>query len=1120
MLVAALAVVPVCFDGTTKQTKAAVKGKLATHVTGHWYNDGDGKIYTNESLLQKLPTIANKGTSRFTTSNFDANNKAFPTNGWATSMSWNYSKGDGLGNAVYAIPLAFQAISSGMCVINPFTRVTGDTGTLLMDINDDYAMTDFCIGTGDQIDCTKSDAQSDWSNKVRLEEQGGTNYIDFTMTHGSPFVFCELGGTKTAKISARRDLPADITYKDDSMVIVRKFDGNDQVIGFGNYDYYAFFLADGATTTATQGGSIRNGSFNITCDDNTYFSMAWLCESTGEDDAKAKSVADNYKKYAYNFIKDTKATFSYDAATSSVTTYYKYTFDKKSESTADGTIMGVPSHQYKNMSGYTFLDQTVRTIRGNMKLLEGSEYQTVQKYTGILPGLGTIPDADKAKVKGYVESFMDEFGPTSTAVTKEDYEQNTYDCGKKLNRAVQVMLAAEAAGDDEDAAILLAGIKAELADWFTANNDVEEEDKYFYYDKNMGTLFGFPQAYYTVDGMTDHAFHYGYFMNAAAQVALRDPSFAEEYGNVIDELVGDMATTTRNSADSRYPYLRQFDAWEGHSWASGHGDFGDGNNQESSSEAINGWAGLILYGQATGNEELTNTGIYLYTTEVNAVNDYWFDVDNDVLSPLYKKTIAGMEHRYASMIWGGKYGYETWWTKEPLQTNGINILPNTAASFYLAKNKAYMREFVQIARANEDNYHEADKDVNRWNEIYTAYIAMYDPDAAAEYFNEDCEAEAGDSKAHAWYQIAYMKDKGTPDLSVTGDMPLSAAFTKNGQETYTVYNPTNSDKTVTFSDGTTFTAKANKLTEHIAEKPTGETTTQNPTAPTVQPTTNPDEGYIKLADGLWYKKIKYEVAGMNDPELLDAGATLQFAFAPTSNVKVYLDDVETPAGVDPMVLIANNIVKMNPKKLPDDSYTNVKIVADSGTTEIIIKKGSPTPPTVEPTTVAPTTAEPTTLAPTTTTETTSAKPTQKPTSETTAKPTEEPTAAPTTYNPRPPQTETVAPHTKTKPKVGRAFIIKAKKKSKKARKALIKIRKVKGISGYQMYFYKTKKKAKNYKKPFRKQTILSNKTPVKVYRKSFKGKKKLYVIARLFKLFKGARVYGDWSKVKKVKIKK
>ncbi len=1122
MLVAALAAVPMSFD-SGKEAKAEVKGKLATHVTGHWsYWDGSQTVVkTNESLLEKLPTIANKGTSRFTTSNFDANNKAFPTNGWATSMSWNYSKGDGYGNAVYAIPLSYLPVSEGMLVINPFTRLTGDTGTFLMNQDQTGYLSDFSIGTGGQIAYTETDAESDWSTKVRMVEED-SKYMDVTMTHGSPFTYCEASGIDSAVIKAKRDLPADVIYADDSMIIVRKYDNGDDAIGLTNYDYYAFYIPDDASFSVSQGADIRGGSFSVNFGTKKYFSMAWLCDTKGTADAKAKDIAESYKKYAYNFVTDTKATYSYDAATSTVTTNYKYTLDKKSESTADGTIMGVIPHQYKHMSGYGFLDQTSRSIRGTVKFLEGDQYKTTQKYTGVLPGLGTIPDADKNKVKSYVANFMEEFGPTDTAVTKEDYEQNTYDCGKKLNRAVQVMLAAEAAGDDENATKLLNGIKAELADWFTADNDTDEEDKYFYYDADMGTLFGFPQAYYTVDGMTDHAFHYGYFINAVAQVALRDSSFVAEYKNVIDELVGDVATTKRNSGTSRYPYLRQFDAWEGHSWASGHADFGDGNNQESSSEAINGWAGLILYGQATGNEELTNTGIYLYTTEVNAVNDYWFDVENDVLSPLYKKTIGGMEHRHASMIWGGKYGYETWWTAEPLQTSGINILPNTSASFYLAKDKAYMKDFVRIAKKNEDNYQGDDKDVNRWNELYTAYIAMYDPDAAAEFFNEDCAAEAGDSKAHAWYQVAFMKDKGTPDLSVTGDMPLSAAFEKNGQETYTVYNPTDSDKTVTFSDGTSFTAVAGKLTEHIAEKPTttaAPTTTPDPSAPTtkVKPTPGPEEGYIRLSDDLYYKKIEYTVVGMNDPELLDAGITLQFAFAPTSNVKVYVDGVDTPAGQGPINLITDVIVKMNPTQLEDDSYTDIKIVADSGTSEIILRKGSPVPPTEAPT-EAPSTKAPTTKAPTT------QAPTQAPTVEpTTVAPTAEPTAEPTTYNPRPPQTETVAPTSLPKPKPvikipGKAKVKKAIKKKKSAKKIKVKLKKLKGAKGYQVNVYKSKKKAKKNKKALVKKYVKKVKFTLKS--KKFKKKKKLYIRARGFVYDGTARVFGKWSKVKKVKIKK
>jgi hypothetical protein len=359
-----------------------------------------------------------------------------------------------------------------------------------------------------------------------------------------------------------------------------------------------------------------------------------------------------------------------------------------------------------------------------------------------------------------------------------------------------------------------------------------------------------------------------------------------------------------------------------------------------------------------------------------------------------------------------------------------------------------------------------------------------------------------------------MKDKGTPDLSVTGDMPLSASFEKNGQQTYAVYNPTDSDKTVTFSDGTSFTAVAGQLTEHFAEKPTTTgppTTTPDPSAPTttVKPTPGPEEGYIRLSDDLYYKKIQYDVVGMNNPELLDAGTTLQFAFAPTRNVKVYVDGEDTPAGQGPINLISNVIVKMNPTKLEDDSYTNIKIVADSGTSEVILRKGSPVPPT-EATTEAPSTKEPTTVAPTT------EAPTQTPTVEPT-------TAEPTTYNPRPPQTETVAPTSLPKPIPAirvpdKAKVKKAIKKKKSAKKIKVKLKKLKGVKGYQVAVYKTKKKAKKNKKALVKKYVKKVKFTLKS--KKFKKKKKLYIRARGFVYDGSAKVFGKWSKVKKVKIKK
>lgn len=191
---------------------------------------------------------------------------------------------------------------------------------------------------------------------------------------------------------------------------------------------------------------------------------------------------------------------------------------------------------------------------------------------------------------------------------------------------------------------------------------------------------------------------------------MRDAEFIKKYENVINEIIGDFATYEENNSNSRYPFLRYFSTYEGHSWASGHANFGDGNNQESSSEAINAWAGLILYGQAIGNKELTSLGMYLYATEVSSVNCYWFDTDGDIL-------------------------------------------------------------------------------------------------------DEQCDPEAGESKAHAFNWIMAMQKNGTPDLTVTSDNPLACAFkTEGGEMTYVAYNTTDEDVKVSFSDGTEIVAKPHSMT--------------------------------------------------------------------------------------------------------------------------------------------------------------------------------------------------------------------------------------------------------------------------------------------------------------------
>ena len=119
------------------------------------------------------------------------------------------------------------------------------------------------------------------------------------------------------------------------------------------------------------------------------------------------------------------------------------------------------------------------------------------------------------------------------------------------------------------------------------------------------------------------------------------------------------ATWYRHRNDPLFPFLRNFDPYAGHSWASGHAKFGDGNNNESSSEAMNAWGGLILWGEATGDRTIRDLGIYLYTTEMYGINEYWFDVYGE--NPLNRSPNAWSNRARAPSDSPSRETWPSWW---------------------------------------------------------------------------------------------------------------------------------------------------------------------------------------------------------------------------------------------------------------------------------------------------------------------------------------------------------------------------------------------------------------------------------------------------------------------------
>ena len=271
-------------------------------------------------------------------------------------------------------------------------------------------------------------------------------------------------------------------------------------------------------------------------------------------------------------------------------------------------------------------------------------------------------------------------------------------------------------------------------------------------------------------------------------------------------LIDDIATAKRGSPD--FPFLRNFDPYEGHSWASGIGMGDMGNNQESSSEAINAWAGLILWGEIKGNRELRDLGIYLYTTEIEAVNHYWFDIHGQVLAPEYKNIEV-------SQLFGGKYAHDTWWIDDPRQIKGINILPITTASVYLAKSPEFVKKNVASLKPEIELFESRGKRVTPpdiWQDIFAQYLAVADPDAGLARWNRWGSFELGDTRTHALHWMLSLKEMGTPDFSITADTALYSVFKRpDGKKTYLAFNAGKNPIQVSFSDGQKLTVAPNKL---------------------------------------------------------------------------------------------------------------------------------------------------------------------------------------------------------------------------------------------------------------------------------------------------------------------
>lgn len=187
---------------------------------------------------------------------------------------------------------------------------------------------------------------------------------------------------------------------------------------------------------------------------------------------------------------------------------------------------------------------------------------------------------------------------------------------------------------------------------------------------NSGVDFG--SAVYN-----DHHFHYGYYIYAAATIAKKEPGWFTAnnnyYLNRTIDLIREIANPSRD--DKHFALHRYKDWFDGNSWANGMVPYGGGKNQESSTESINAWYGMYLFGLAMNNQDIMNTGKIMLAQEIRSTQKY-YHISLPQTNPVYLPVYTNKFHTVTN-LYQGTMDASTFFGDVNYYSTGIQIVPVT-----------------------------------------------------------------------------------------------------------------------------------------------------------------------------------------------------------------------------------------------------------------------------------------------------------------------------------------------------------------------------------------------------------------------------------------------------------
>ena len=714
----------------------------------------------------------------------DDNKGPIPSTDWWTSLVTRQWSGQ-----MWAYPAMIEAQPNGVSIAYPKTwDLAGNKKTMTMK----SASRLLVRGKNFKPDGAYAEKWSDWLVSFRMPQSPDV-YLKATMGHGLPCTWIESKGV---------DLRVDVANP-------------------------TFFGADGAATlpatTTALGVESQGDAYGIFAPAGTKFSLdggALAVEFSGEQKwisvALLPSRGDlaTFAPYAPVVPRATKVTWNYAPEKGEIATKW----DLQTENLAGGAerdvIQGWIPHHYDTAKGtkldFQFNGLTYATSRGQMRCAVGRSFDISYPFRGLLPEL-PAPEVQKianpyrpAVMKSLLDGYTDVTG----------YGSETYWGGKKILLYAKYMEMAYQTGQTKDAQIFQAKLKEALVDW--ATYEPGEREHFFAMYPNWGSMVGFrtrDNQNPGIDVLQDHAFCYGYHVYAASLLAVHDPDFARDYGEMATLMVKDYANW--DEKDTRFPTFRSFDPWAGHSYSGGTGS-DIGNGQESSSESMQAWGAMFTLGEVLGNNEMRDAGVFGYVSESRGVAEYWFDRDKENIPTAWPNA-------YNSNLESNGIGWWTWFSGDNYWMHAIQWLPMSPLLKYLSEDPAFAkRDFETMDATKNGKGWQGDwaTDAGVGN-VTLSYLQIFDPGKAAQIFDTLWDgnkptAHAKDESGPSYYRIHAGRSLGKIDWNSWTDIPTSTVYRDGaGKAVVAVYNTSDKAQTCNLYESgkktASFTVPARRL---------------------------------------------------------------------------------------------------------------------------------------------------------------------------------------------------------------------------------------------------------------------------------------------------------------------